>query len=85
VQWSHWQLSYGCRSWGRSTSLHEALPVKNGELIHRRFPIVSRATPVGRDVAQRQPHQLGRRIGAAIHLPQSRKRYAEGPLNFAGV
>ena len=40
-----------CWDTANSASLHKSLPVKNGELIHRRFPIVGRTPPVFHDVA----------------------------------
>jgi hypothetical protein len=42
--------------------LCEALGVENRELIHRLLPVVRRSAPVGRDIAQRQPDQLARRV-----------------------
>jgi hypothetical protein len=36
----------------------EALGVEDRELVHGLFPIPARATPIGRDVAQRQPDQF---------------------------
>jgi hypothetical protein len=37
----------------------EAFAVGDGELIHGLFPFLRCSSPVGRDVAQRQPQQLG--------------------------
>ena len=45
-------------------ALDEAIFVEDRELVHRRLPVVRRAAPVGGDVAQRQPDQLGGRIVA---------------------
>lgn len=44
--------------------LRKAIRVEDRELVHRRLPVVRRAAPVGRDVAQRQPDQLGGRVVA---------------------
>jgi len=33
----------------------EAVAVGDGELVHRAAPLLGRAAPIGRDVAQRQP------------------------------
>ena len=38
------------------------LCIQNRELIHRRFPVFGRSAPIGRDVSQRQPNQLGGRV-----------------------
>ena len=60
-------LGFGNQFGACSASLHKSLPVKNGELIHRRFPIVGRPAPIGCDVARSltrfgQPDQLGGRF-----------------------
>lgn len=43
---------------------HEAIAVSDGKLIHRLSPLLGRASPISRDVAQRQPDQFGGRIFA---------------------
>lgn len=40
----------------------EALIIEDSELVHRLSPLLGRPSPVGRDVAQGQPQQLGRCI-----------------------
>ena len=40
----------------------EPVAVGDGKLIHRLSPLLGRTSPVGRDVAQRQPDQLGGRV-----------------------
>ena len=45
-------------------SLCKAILVKDCELIHGCLPIVCGASPVGGDVAQREPDQLGGRVVA---------------------
>ena len=40
----------------------EAVLVKDRELVHSLLPIMRRAAPIGRDVAQRQPDQLAGRV-----------------------
>jgi hypothetical protein len=42
----------------------ESLFVEYRELVHRRLPVLRSVAPVGGDVAQRQPDQLGRRVVA---------------------
>lgn len=42
--------------------LREPVTVQNGELVHRRFPVIGRTPPVLGDIAQCQPNQLGGRI-----------------------
>jgi len=42
--------------------LHESLFVEYRELVHCLAPLLGRATPVRRDVAQRQPDQFGGRL-----------------------
>ena len=39
--------------------LCETVFVEDGELIHGAFPVVGGTTPVGRDVAQCEPDELG--------------------------
>lgn len=39
--------------------LREAPFIKDSELVHRRLPLVRSPAPVGGDIAQRQPDQLG--------------------------
>jgi hypothetical protein len=46
----------------RLRDLSKTLLVKNGKLVHRRLPVVSRPAPIGSDVAQCQPDQLGGRL-----------------------
>ena len=46
----------------RASGLRESFLVEYRELIHRLLPVVRRAAPVGRDVAQRQPDQLVGRV-----------------------
>ena len=38
---------------------HEAIAVGDRELVHRLAPLLSRSAPIGGDVAQRQPIELG--------------------------
>lgn len=43
---------------------NEPIAVGDGKLIHRLSPLLGCTPPVGRDVAQRQPDQLGSRVVA---------------------
>ena len=47
-----------------STGQRESVFVDYRELVHRRLPVAGRAAPVGSDVAQGQPDQLGGRFVA---------------------
>jgi hypothetical protein len=58
-------------SWAAVGGLGEAIFVQYRELVHRHLPGVGRSAPVGRDVAQRQPDQLGGRIVAGEVAPGS--------------
>ena len=44
---------------GAVDRLRESIVVEYRELVHRLLPVLGRAAPIGRDVAQRQPDQLG--------------------------
>ena len=55
----------------------EALVIEYRELVHRLAPLLGCAAPVGRDVAQGQPDQLGGGIVAGEVPPG-----ADGRLSF---
>jgi len=44
--------------------LGEAILIEDCELVHCAFPVVGRTAPIGCDVAQRKPDQLGGRLVA---------------------
>lgn len=46
--------------------LGEALAVGDGELVHRFLPFLAGTSPVGGDVAQGQPDQLGGRVSSPV-------------------
>ena len=53
---SRWSILRGAR--------RESIRIENRKLIHRRFPVGRRATPIGGDITQRQPDQFGGRLVA---------------------
>ena len=55
---------------GAVDRLRETIIVEYREMVHRLLPVLGRSAPVGGDVSQRQPDQLGGRIVAGEVSPR---------------